>query len=413
MIRALQKKFVFSAMLAITVLLVGLLGSINVINAMMNARQMDVLLEVLVNSESSHAPQKKPPKREKDEHGLFQAPMNENTRMSAVYFITRVDVEGELIYTDVSRIATVTEENAGLMTQAAIASGKTEGRMSGFRYRATPTADGQGTAWIFLNIAEQMHAALRLLAVSSMIGAACWLLMFLFVLLLSGRVIRPVAVGIERQKQFITDAGHEIKTPLAIILANTEAMELHGGESKWSRNIREQVTRLSGLMQNLLALAKIDETNIHSIKDTVALSPLAEGEAAMFREAMELKALQFECRIQPELTLSANKELIGRLISILLDNAVKYSPREGRIVFEMFRNEKGIQLIVANDCEKLPDCPSEKLFDRFYRGDSARTQKNGGYGIGLSAAQSIVEAHGGDITAAYRGESTIVFFVTL
>ena len=413
MIRALQRKFVFAAMLAITVLLVGLLGSINVINAMLNVRQVDMLLDMLVNTESSPMPQMIRPHGDGNRFDLFQPPMNENTRMSAVYFVTRMNAEGSLIHTDISRIATVTEEQAKAMTEAAARSGKTEGRISGFRYRSASSPQEQGTVWVILNTAEQTQSILRLLAVSVLIGVACWLTMLLFVLILSGRVIRPIAVGIERQKQFVTDAGHEIKTPLAIILANTEAMELHTGESKWSRNIREQVTRLSGLMQNLLTLSKIDESNITATKENISISELTEEGTAMFREAMELKQIQLECRIQPELTLHANKELIGRLISILVDNAVKYAPQNGKIVIELFRSDKATQLIVANNCENLPDCPPEKLFDRFYRADQARTQKNGGYGIGLSAAQSIVEAHGGSIAASYRDENTVVFFVSL
>jgi len=254
---------------------------------------------------------------------------------------------------------------------------------------------------------------MRLLLLSSLIGLTCWLCMFLLVFLLSGRAIRPIAANLERQKQFVTDAGHEIKTPLAIIAANTEAMELHNGESKWSRNIREQVTRLNGLMQNLLTLAKLDESNVALSCEPISLSALTEEGSDVFREAMELKHLQVERHIQPDLTVSANRDLMSRLISILLDNALKYTPIGGSVVIELFRADKTIQLIVANECEKLPDCPAEKLFDRFYRADSARTQKNGGYGIGLSAARSIAEAHGGTISALYRDDHTIAFIVTM
>ena len=413
MIRLLQRKFVFSAMLAITILLVGLLGSINVINAVSTAKQMDLLLDVLVTAENAPLPQMFPPRGEDNRFDFFQPPMNENTRMSAVYFVTRVNEEGSVTRVDISRIATVSEQEAKTMTETAIRSGKTEGRISGFRYRSVSASQESGTVWVFLHAAEQTMSMLRLLAVSGMIGIICWVIMLLFVLILSGRAIRPIAMGIERQKQFVTDAGHEIKTPLAIILANTEAMELHSGESKWSRNIRDQVTRLSGLMQNLLTLSKIDETNIDATKEHISVSELAEEGIAMFREAMELKELQLDCRIQPQITMSANKELIVRLISILLDNAVKYTPTKGKVVWELFQGDHGIQLTVANECESLPNCPPEKLFDRFYRADRARTQRNGGYGIGLSSAQSIVEAHGGSIAASYRDEHTVVFYVTL
>lgn len=412
MIRTLQKKFIFAAMLAITLLLLSMLGSLNVINAILNRRQTDDLLEQLTMAEMAPVPHKTPSKKEREE--LFRQPMSANVRMSAVYFVVSVNADGEIFRTDVSRIADVDEEQAKILTEKVMASGKKEGRMGEFRYRSRSAPEGKETVWVFLSTAVQTMSALRLLVLSALIGAVCWLLMLLFVRILSGRAIRPIAANIERQKRFVTDAGHEIKTPLAIIMANTEAMELHGGETKWSRNIRDQAIRLNGLMQNLLTLSKIDESNLAETKAELSFSALAADGAEMFREAMELKELHFESRIQPDLTLCANKDLMGRLISILLDNAVKYAPKGGKVVLELFRNEKGnAQLVVANDCENVPDCAPEKLFDRFYRADLARTQKNGGYGIGLSAAQSIVEVHGGTITAAYPDEHTVAFFVFL
>ncbi|MGN0565528.1 MAG: ATP-binding protein, partial [Candidatus Limousia pullorum] len=112
-----------------------------------------------------------------------------------------------------------------------------------------------------------------------------------------------------------------------------------------------------------------------------------------------------------DVIICANKELITRFVSILLDNAVKYSPCDSIIQIELYKNDKTINLVVANKCDSLPDCPPEKLFDRFYRGDSARTQKGGGYGIGLSAAHSIAEIHGGSIKASYGNDNTIIFTV--
>lgn len=413
MIRTLRRKFIFTAMLAVTILLVGLLGSINVINTILNARQTDMRLDMLLAEESSPIPQMPPKFGGGEEHGFLRFPLTENTRMSSVYFVVRTDPDGTVVQTNVSRIATVTEEQATSLAQTVQANGNREGRISGFRYRSASLPNDVGTVWLFLDTSEQANTTMRLFLLSVLIGIACWLAMFLIVFLLSARAIRPIAANLERQRQFVTDAGHEIKTPLAIIGANTEAMELHNGESKWSRNIREQVIRLNGLMQNLLTLAKIDEINVSLTREPLSLSALTEEGSDMFREAMELKHLQVERRIQPDLTVNANRDLMSRLISILMDNALKYTPTGGSVVIELFRTDKAIQLVVANECENLPNCPAEKLFDRFYRADPARTQKSGGYGIGLSAAQSIVEAHGGNISALYRDEHTIAFFVTV
>ncbi|MFQ9799167.1 MAG: sensor histidine kinase [Clostridia bacterium] len=178
----------------------------------------------------------------------------------------------------------------------------------------------------------------------------------------------------EKQKQFITDAGHEIKTPLAIILANTDAMELHSGVSKWSQNIRAQTVRLNGLMQNLLALAKLDEGNVHLDAEAIVLSQLLEESLHSFEEAAELKGISIQKEIQPDVTIHGNRDSIARLLSILMDNAVQYSPPEGRITISLQLAEKQAVLRIKNACENRPAEDPGKLFDRFYRGDSARTR---------------------------------------
>ena len=236
--------------------------------------------------------------------------------------------------------------------------------------------------------------------------------MLLFVILLSKKAILPIAENIEKQKQFVTDAGHEIKTPLAIIMANTDAMELHNGENKWSRNIREQTVRLNGLMQNLLALAKMDEGAVKLPSSDILLSSLLEEILPAFYEPAALKEIIIEENIQPNIIMHGNRDSMSRLITILLDNAVKYTSKQGNIIIYLERKEGVITLSIKNTCDMLPEVDPEKLFDRFYRGDSARTQKSGGYGIGLSAARAIAESQKGSITASYE-ENQIIFTVEL
>lgn len=408
MIRALQRKFVFAAMLAVTILLIALLGSVNIINTMIQYKETNSLLDLLISMETApHIPQRVPPKD--GEKKMFEPPNAENTRMSAVYFVTHTNQEGQVIYADVERIASMSEEDAAEMTEMA----RKNGRLGGYRYRSAITQNGEKTVWVFLNISGQIRAVVRLLGVSALIGMVSWLIMLMLILLLSGRAIRPIAANIERQKQFVTDAGHEIKTPLAIILANTDAMELHNGASKWSHNIREQVMRLNGLMQNLLTLSRLDEGRPVLATEMVSLSQIIEETVEMFRERMELKNLSVTSCAQPEVTIIANRELLMRLLSILLDNAVKYAPDGSLIEIELLHHDKRTQLIVVNECENIPKCPPEMLFDRFFRADKARTQQSGGYGIGLSAARSIAEAHDWSITAAYPDKHKIAFFVNM
>ena len=262
---------------------------------------------------------------------------------------------------------------------------------------------------VFLDVSSQRFDLLRVAALSGLLGLAAWIAMLALVAALSRRAIRPIAENIERQRRFVTDAGHELKTPLAIILANLDAMELTGQESKYSRNIRSQASRLSTLMQNLLTLARIDENAALPDAAPLSLTELCRESAEMFRAPAELRRLTLSADIAEGVSVNGSRAMLQQLLSTLLDNAVKYSPEGGEIGVRL-RQEDRVVLRVSNDVgEERPDIT--RLFDRFYRSDSSRSQK-GGFGIGLSAAQAIVRQHKGEIEAHYEGD-TIVFTVRL
>lgn len=417
--KTLQKKFVITAMAAISVLLLILLGAINGLNFWQTDRQTDRLLETLTR-QAAAAPRSEPGmlpfpdmsgKREPGD--FFSPPVTEDHAMSARYFCVWFDREGSVVQTDIGRISSVSGEEAKEYAEKIYEQGKESGRLNRFEYRRMPARDGQGELLLFLDTSAQRYALLLVLALSAGIGILCWFGMLLLVILLSNKAILPIARNLEKQKQFVTDAGHEIKTPLAIIMANTEAMELCGGETKWSRNIKAQTARLGGLMQNLLVLARLDEGVWELPASDFSMSRLLEEALPTFCESAALKNVMIEAKIGQGIELHSNRENLLRLVSILLDNAVKYVPKGGEIAVTLKRQGRETLLQVENDCEELPVDEPEKLFDRFYRGDSARTQKSGGYGIGLSAAQAIVENCKGEIRAEYRGDSRIVFTVRI
>lgn len=417
--KTLQKKFVITAMAAISVLLLILLGAINGLNFWQTDRQTDRLLETLTR-QAAAAPRSEPGmlpfpdmsgKREPGD--FFSPPVTEDHAMSARYFCVWFDREGSVARTDIGRISSVSGEEAKEYAEKIYEQGKESGRLNRFEYRRMPARDGQGELLLFLDTSAQRYALLLVLALSAGIGILCWFGMLLLVILLSNKAILPIARNLEKQKQFVTDAGHEIKTPLAIIMANTEAMELCGGETKWSRNIKAQTARLGGLMQNLLVLARLDEGVGELPASDFSMSRLLEEALPTFCESAALKNVMIEAKIGQGIELHSNRENLLRLVSILLDNAVKYVPKGGEIAVTLKRQGRETLLQVENDCEELPVDEPEKLFDRFYRGDSARTQKSGGYGIGLSAAQAIVENCKGEIRAEYRGDSRIVFTVRI
>lgn len=434
MVKQLQKKFIISAMLAVTILLVVLIGGINVFNYLTTSNDNDRLMEMLCYSfetstkwsadttDNTQSPQSingtqknttadisgsqnnpdfppqdngtKPPDDKKN-NGFGRH--DKNAVDSARYAAVAIDKNGNIIRTDVTHISSLTEDEANAIAEALKNNASGTGTYSGFVYRISETKRAEGKVIILLDNGMQISSFFTVLFISVGAGIFGWLLMLLLVILLSKKTIAPVARSIEKQKQFVTNAGHEIKTPLAIILANTDAMELHNGENKWSKNIRAQTLRLSGLMQNLLMLAKMDESSAKLPMCSFDISTAAEDTVNAFIEPAALKGVMIEQDIQKGLQLNGNRDSIVQLITVLLDNAVKYTESGGMIRAKLSGNDKNIALSIANTCEPI-DHP-EKLFDRFYRGDSARTQKNGGYGIGLSVAQAIAELHKGTITA--------------
>lgn len=433
MVKQLQKKFIISAMLAVTILLVVLIGGINVFNYLTTSGDNDRLMEMLCYSfetstkwnadttDNTQPPQSingtqqnttgvsgnqnnpdfppqdngtKPPDDKKN-NGFGRH--DKNAVDSARYAAVAIDKNGNIIRTDVTHISSLTEDEATAITEALKNTAAGTGTYSGFQYRISETKRAEGKVIILLDNSMQISSFFTVLFISVGAGIFGWLMMLLLVILLSRKTIAPVARSIEKQKQFVTNAGHEIKTPLAIILANTDAMELHNGENKWSKNIRAQTLRLSGLMQNLLMLAKMDESSTKLPMCEFDISTAAEDTVGAFIEPAALKGIMIEQNIKKGIRLSGNRDSIVQLMTVLLDNAVKYTESGGVIRAELYGSEKNITLSIANTCEPI-DHP-EKLFDRFYRGDSARTQKNGGYGIGLSVAQAIAELHKGSITA--------------
>lgn len=406
-------------MAAVTVLLVILLGVINTANAVSTVKRTDRLLSELAGLHTAEVPPdgKAPgegvpvpfePEKPAGERRFFFPAPTANDRMAAVYFTVSFSKDNKPVCADTSHIASIDTDKAKELA-ASVINGAERGRTGSFKYLKTVSPDNRGSTVVFMDITSERTAVLRVGLLSLLAGLACWCVMLFIVSLLSNRAVKPIAENFEKQKRFVTDAGHEIKTPLAVILANTEALELYCGENKWSRNIREQTVRLNSLMQNLLQLAKSDENVLPQNAAPVSLSEAVSASLEMFSESFARRGLSVEADIQPDVFVSINPDSAEALLSVLADNASKYAKENTAVrVSVMRRAEKGV-LEISNICEALPDCEPGKLFDRFFRADEARSRKNGGSGIGLSVAKSIAESSGGSIKAEYRKNNVIAF----
>lgn len=368
MLKTLRKRFAAAAMAGVTLLLLVLLGGINAVNWWLDYMDTDMLLTVL--SEGGY----------REERRFFRPPLDEDDVLSAVYFSLYLDAKGEVRSADVTHIGALDEAEAA--AYAGALNGERTGSVDRFRYRVRQLRDG--SVAVFLDVSQNRSSLLVVAALSLLAGAACWFAALLAVMLLSRRAVRPVAESLERQKRFITDAGHELKTPLAIIRANADALELHEGESRWSRNIRRQTERMDELTQRLLTLARLDEARGGGAAACEQdLSAAVEDAAAQYRE--------------PE-----------QLLDILLDNAVKYAEPGTRLGLSLGREGGRIQLSLRNRCAELPKEP-ERLFDRFYREDSARSRDTGGAGLGLAIARALAEDMDAELSASLPEEGVIEF----
>ena len=419
MIRDLRKKFILVAMLSTMLVLTAIMGVVNFSNyreMLDRADEMTALLEQndgkfpeepsRHEQDDTETPPAKPENDEKD-----KSRFSVETPFETRYFTVTVDENGEVTDCDLDRIAAVDEETAEEYTQTAQQKNKTTGFQGIYRYRVTETEDG--AKYVFLDCRREISNFRTVLVTTisvSLLGLAA---VFVLVVIFSRMVFRSVEESIQKQKRFITDASHELKTPLTIIDANTEVMEMESGESQWTKSTRKQIQRLSGLVQQLVTLSRLDEEKGLEEKCEFNLSEAVSECVQPYESLAQTREKNLTLNIEENLTYTGDERSIRQLAGILMDNAVKYSSENGNITLTLKKKGKKIFLEVYNDADDLPQGKLDVLFERFYRLDSSRNSGTGGSGIGLSVAKAIVQAHKGKITAENKNGRGLTITVIL
>jgi two-component system sensor histidine kinase CiaH len=411
MIKKLQRKFIMITMGTLILVMLVLVGSINAINIYQMEHRVNGAIKILSENQGKF------PKFEKDNppkmKPQFGFQMNEETQFETRYFIVKINEDSSIREIDTSHSA-VTSEDAANYAHEIISEGKHSGYEDNYKYAVVD--EPYGKMLVFLDCRSQITTATIFLFTSVVVALATLLLLFIPVSIFSKIAIKPIVDSIEKQKLFITDAGHEIKTPLAIISANADVLELMNGKNEWITSIRNQTMRLDKLVKNLLTLSKIDEGNIKMAFTEFDLSEVVYDTASSFEAIAEAKNKKFYMDICPSLKIYGDEGSIWQLVSTLVDNALKYSNEEGTIKISLHPSKKGVKLEVFNTTDLIEDYSKEnlnKLFHRFYREDSSRSRDTGGYGIGLSIAKSIVEAHHGKISVRSEDGASICFTVRI
>ena len=385
--------------MAVTLVILGLIvGGINFINykkIIDNAdRTIDYLAEHYNKEDTKHGP----PDRDGEGHfDPFDEGISPEVKFESRYFVASFDSEGNVVTNDTRNIFSVSEEESEEYAKFIYKGDSDKGFYKNFRY-AKFSLNGYD-AIIFLDSFNSLSNARYFLFVSLTASFLGWISVFLIVLAFSGKIIAPVSKSYEKQKQFITDAGHEIKTPLAIIEADIGVIEIQDGENEWLSDIKVQVRRLTRLTNDLIHLSKLDEGKGSLKLIDFSISELATETINSFVGLAKMREKKLTAEVLPNLTLRGDRESIRELFHIILDNAIKYSADEGNIKFELKKKNGHIILEVSNPVKNLTKEQAEHLFERFYRADKSRNSQTGGHGIGLSMAKAIVEGHSGKIEA--------------
>ena len=492
MLKKLRRKFIAIAMLSVSIVLIAIVGTINIANYISTNEALDARLKLIAGNGGTFpdllergsmgeegnttddsinkgtSTPKEPPSGRTDvqpPEDMNQADLNDdNLKQNALkendfkendlkrhgispesqfdtrYFTVTINSKGEVENIDTSKIASVSSENAAEYAKKLWKSGKKGDGKSGFADNCkylTVDEDGS-TMYIFLSCQRELSTIKTYILASVGISVFGLLVVFVMIYFFSGKILKPVSESYEKQKRFITDASHEIKTPLTIIDANTEVIEMMEGENEWTSSTRKQIARLTSLTEKLVFLSRMDEEATKLEMLEFSLSDAILDTAEPFKAVARTKGKKLTIDVTDKILYTGDEKTIRQLISILLDNAIKYSgcssvscekatQTQNNCVtsagdpapeIELTMRPSGKNRIITvwntvDDTANIKKGRQDMLFERFYRTDASRNSKTGGFGIGLSAAYAIVKAHKGKITAESKDGRSIKFTIVL
>ena len=404
MLKKMRTRVIGAAMLAFSsvILLIALL--VNVANYQVVTKRADETISHILDYEnhtvSDSLTERLPP-------APFQELPDLESNYMTRFFSVQLDETGRVCSTSMDYIASINESDAVEYARTALASGSSKGYAGEYRYQIAST--GGRTTVCFLNTIREQRFMKELRMLTAGVALGSLLLVLLLIYLFSSKAIRPFASNIQRQKQFITDASHELKTPLTSISTSIDVISVEHGEDEWTKNIRKQTDRMAKLVGELVALAKMDEGTPLPNREVFSLSEAAWEIVEVYWPQAKAHGREMELQIQESLSYFGEKLSVQQMLSVLLDNAIRYSDEGSSIGFSIRERRGRVQIKVRTACsyETVPDV--KRLFDRFYRPDSSRSANSGGSGIGLAIAKAVAEAHGGSISAQCpRGKYMII-----
>lgn len=401
MIQHFRKKFIAFSTAALLLVIITIVGSISGVTYYRSHQEVNSVLEILSDNEGQ-IPARQVPQQPQT---FSQPRFTRESLFQYRYFSVNLAQDTGKMSVDNAHILSVSPTEIKRLTKRVMARRQTQGRIL---YKRTTYAyqvkkNGNHVMVVFLDESLMMAKAREVTNFGLLLGAISLLLYTIVLVIFSKAAIRPIIQAEERQKEFITNAGHELKTPLSVISANTEMQEMMNGEDELTASTKQQVSRLTKLIGYFVSMARLQE------KPTMDLVPINASDVAnrvvdSFKNMITSDGKQFKKSVTSNLFVRADEHYFYELISILLDNANKYCDAKGDVFLTLKRGKRkrNAVLTVTNSYADGENVDYNRFFERFYREDKARTvSKKSGYGIGLSMAQNIVKRFGGQISARY------------
>ena len=419
MIRKLRRKFILINLTLVSLVLVVVFAILVASNARRLSDQSTAVMNLALEWRDGEAPPRfvfdfpQPEQPEDDTPRQHR----QSFPMVPVFVITLND--GEITSINDGGRVDVSEEAAEQAVEAALDAGTESGvlRSLGLRFQTASDADG-ALRIAFADRSWETQSLTSLILTCLLVWALALLGFFFISLLLSSLALRPAERAWQQQRQFVADASHELKTPITVILANTGIVLSHRSDpvenqAKWITYIQDEAGRMKSLVDDLLFLAKSDAAKLPRHPAQVRLSELVTGSLLPFESVAFERGVSLADQVAPGLCLLGDENQLRRLVVILLDNAVKYSGEGGAVTVRLDKIQDRLRLTVHNTGPAIAPEHLDHLFERFYRSDAARDRAQGGYGLGLAIAKSIVEAHNGKISVSSTPEAGTSFTVLL
>lgn len=414
MIKRLRQRFIRIAMLSVTAVMLILSLIVNIANFISIDSDLTEMLDMLCDNQGKiplHNDFRSDMDANKKQDNRKNS-FNQETPYSTRYFYLRFDGSGEPLLADLEHIAAITDDDINEYISVAQKHGTGYGYYSNYKYCVVQHGEDKYMA-VFLDCYQEIRAVKNVALCSFAAMLICIILVYIPIFFFSQKAIDPVVRSTKQQKQFITDAGHELKTPITVIATSLKVLEMETGKQKWIDKAMSQTERLKDLVNSLVTLSRMDEEESPLKFTQFSISDTISETAESFVDFALSMGHELNITVAPNTCYHGDEYAVRQLVSILLDNAVKYASSGSPISFSMEKAKKDVLIRTSNECEKIDLDDLDKLFDRFYRADKSHSTQTGGFGIGLSVARSIAEGHGGSIRASCPDENIIEFEVKL